>query len=229
MTIAKNITYEYTMTSQSDLKDIALALKELREVISPAGEYSSPEVPGYSVSLDILNTLKDIVSAKIGNSADDDSADDDNNPQKMMKKSGDNVELNKEGAELNKEYANDMAGIADMIRQLADNYSDDSSESNTIKVINMTIADTVADNLGMWYATVEDGEAVDGTMAYASDLSNIGETYPVLCADVAYIFFKETVASVTIEGDAEFMPLDNAISATGDFTITGFEYGPIYG
>ena len=94
MAIAKNITYEYAMTSQSNLKEINLALKELREAID--GKYSVPEVPGHSVSLDILSTLKDIVAAKIG-----------------------------DDAELNKEYPNDMAGIADMIRQLAANYPEE--------------------------------------------------------------------------------------------------------
>lgn len=97
MAIAKNITYEYAMTSQSNLKEIDLALKELREAIDPDGEYEVPEVPGHSVSLDILSTLKDIVAKKIG-----------------------------DDAELNKEYPNDMAGIADMIHQLAANYPEES-------------------------------------------------------------------------------------------------------
>ena len=60
----KNVVYEYAMLAESNMKDISLALKELRASLDPEGEYV--EQPGYSVTLDMANTLKDIVVAKGG-------------------------------------------------------------------------------------------------------------------------------------------------------------------
>ena len=60
----KNVVYEYGMLAKSNMKDISLALKELRAALDPEGEYV--EQPGYSVTLDMANTLKDIVVAKGG-------------------------------------------------------------------------------------------------------------------------------------------------------------------
>lgn len=52
------------MLSQSNIKEISLALKELRAALDSETDY--PENPGYSVTLDMANTLKDIVIAKGG-------------------------------------------------------------------------------------------------------------------------------------------------------------------
>ena len=54
----KNVVYEYQMLAQNNMKDICLALKELRAAKDPNTSY--PENPGYSVMEDMSNTLKDI-------------------------------------------------------------------------------------------------------------------------------------------------------------------------
>lgn len=56
----KNVVYEYQMLAQSNMKDICLALKELRTAKDANTNY--PENPGYSVMEDMANTLKDIAA-----------------------------------------------------------------------------------------------------------------------------------------------------------------------
>ena len=63
-TLDKNVVYTYEMLSQSNMKEISLALKELRAALDSETDY--PENPGYSVTKDMANTLKDIVVAKGG-------------------------------------------------------------------------------------------------------------------------------------------------------------------
>lgn len=58
----KNVVYTYEMLSQSNIKEISLALKELRSALDSETDY--PENPGYSVTKDMANTLKDIVTIK---------------------------------------------------------------------------------------------------------------------------------------------------------------------
>ena len=60
----KNVVYTYEMLSQSNMKEISMALKELRAALDSETDY--PENPGYSVTKDMANTLKDIVVAKGG-------------------------------------------------------------------------------------------------------------------------------------------------------------------
>lgn len=62
-----NVEHEYTLLGQSNVKEISLALKELRAALDPEIEYV--EKPGYSVTEDIANTLADIVVAKGGTAA----------------------------------------------------------------------------------------------------------------------------------------------------------------
>jgi len=92
----QNVTYNYAMVSNSNLKEICIALKALRTKKGVTAEL--PENPGHSVTLDILNCLKDIAVA--------------------------------DGATITpKAYANDIEGIADVIRAMAAVESDDEGNS----------------------------------------------------------------------------------------------------
>ena len=62
-----NVEYTYALLGQSNVKEISLALKELRAALTPGVTYV--EEPGYSVPEDIANTLADIVVAKGGTAA----------------------------------------------------------------------------------------------------------------------------------------------------------------
>lgn len=59
-----NVEYTYALLGESNVKEISLALKELRAALTPGVTYV--EEPGYSVPEDIANTLADIVVAKGG-------------------------------------------------------------------------------------------------------------------------------------------------------------------
>lgn len=64
----KNVVYTYQMLAESNMKEISLALKELRAALDSETAY--PENPGYSVTKDMANTLKDIVVLKGGTVTD---------------------------------------------------------------------------------------------------------------------------------------------------------------
>lgn len=57
-----NVEYTYAMVSNSNVKAICIALKKLRTSKGVTTEL--PENPGHSVTLDILNCLKDIAVAE---------------------------------------------------------------------------------------------------------------------------------------------------------------------